>query len=194
MPVTDTTCADALTLLRGAGLGGLTDADPATWALVLNAAPRTVADQRTGRRTPLVDDRGVPVPLSPEDREVMPAAVQIATLGGRFVQAADLASAIQERREGDRAARRARIVADAQRHGPLLPEGLGDDVPAELAWRRAATAAVGAGATRAQAEAHAWRSIGRTPPQVGAGRDRSGAVRRLIAAGPSALEAAPRSA
>ena len=134
------------------------------------------------------------MPLSPEDREVMPAAVQIAILGGRFVQAADLASAIQERREGDRAARRARIVADAQRHGPLLPEGLGDDVPAELAWRRAATAAVGAGATRAQAEAHAWRSIGRTPPQVGAGRDRSGDVRRLIAAVPSALEAAPRSA
>ena len=72
-------------------------------------------------------------------------------------------------------ARISRIRADAAAHGPLVPDGLGHDVAAELAWRRAATAAVGAGATRAEAEARAWQTIGRTPPAPVGATDRSGA-------------------
>ena len=110
---------------------------------------------------------------------MLPAALTIASLGMHFIQAADLAATIQANREGDRATRNARIREDAQRNGALIPDGLGNDMTAELAWRRAATAAIGAGATRPQAEAHAWRTIGRTPPQV-TGRDRSADVRRLL--------------
>lgn len=168
MTVTETTCAQAIKLLREAGITGLGEARPATWAAVLNAAPRTVPADG-GRRVPMRDERGVPVPLAIRDEEVMPAAVQIATLGGRFVQAADIAAAVTERREGDAATRSARIQADAQAHGPLIPSGLGGDVAAELAWRRAASAAVASGASRQQAEAHAWRVIGRAPAQVTAG-------------------------
>lgn len=167
MTVTETTCAQVIKLLREAGITGLGEARPATWAAVLNAAPRTVQDG--DRRVPMRDERGVPVPLNIRDEEVMPAAVQIATLGGRFVQAADIAAAVTERREGDAATRSARIQADAQAHGPLIPSGLGGDVAAELAWRRAASAAVASGASRQQAEAHAWRVIGRAPAQVTAG-------------------------
>lgn len=79
---------------------------------------------------------------------------------------------------------RAFIAADVAQHGAWIPQGLADDVPAELAARRAFTAAIGGGATRAQAQAHAWRSIGRTPPALEAGRDRSSDVRALIASLP----------
>ena len=99
------------------------------------------------------------------------------------MQAADLAAAIQDRRHGDRQTRVARIRADAAAHGPLIPDGLGGDVAAELAWRRAATAAIGAGADRPRAEARAWAAIGRAPAALAPGADRSGDVRRLITAG-----------
>ena len=163
--VTPTTCKRALDLLRGAGINGLGDANPVTWADVLNAAPLTTTGDG-GRRTPVTRPDGTPVMLRPADGEVMPAAMRIATLGGRFVQAADLAAAVQEVRQGDRSARAARIRADADARGPLLPVGLGGDAGTELAWRRAATAAVGAGATRQRAEAHAWAVVGRTPPRA----------------------------
>lgn len=178
MTVTEKAVAQALTLLRDA-CGGLRDATPSTWAAILNAAPLTVTDAK-GQRTPVRGETGQGIPLNPGDDEVLPAALTIASLGMHFIQAADLAATIQANREGDRATRNARIRKDAQRHGALIPDGLGDDVPAELAWRKAATSAIGAGATRTQAEAHAWRTIGQQPPQV-TGRDRSGDVRRLLA-------------
>ena len=183
MTTTTQTLDRAIRLLRGAGINGLRDADPNVWALVLNAAPRTVTDQG-GRRTPMLDEHGTPVPLNPSDEEIMPAATHLATLGGQFVQAADLAAAVQARREGDRALRRARVADDVAQHGAWIPAGLADDVPAELAARRAFVAAIGGGATRVQAQAHAWRSIGRTPPELEAGRDRSADVRALIASLP----------
>ena len=183
MTVTAAACKRAIDFLRGAGVTGLASASPDVWASVLNAAPATVVDGR-GRRTPVTRPDGTTGMLRPEDHEVMPAATRIASVGSRFVQAADLAAAIQDRRHGSRQARIARIRADADAHGTLIPDGLGHDVAAELAWRRAATAAVGAGAPRAVAEAHAWEVIGRTPPATVTAADRSRDVRRLITVRP----------
>jgi hypothetical protein len=166
MTVTESVVADAIELLRTACVSGMRDATASTWAAILNASALTVTDEKTRERLPVCDERGIPVPLNPADREVMPAATRMATLGARFAQAADLAAAVQDLRAGDKATRNARIQADAQRHGLLLPEGLGADVDVEVAWRQAATAAIGAGATRDQAAAHAWRAVGRTPPAV----------------------------
>lgn len=70
-----------------------------------------------------------------------------------------------------RRARSERVRAEESARGVLIPDGLGDDAKAELAWRKAATAAVGRGASRPEAEALAWRTIGRRPPAVTAGRD-----------------------
>lgn len=70
-----------------------------------------------------------------------------------------------------RRARSERVRAEESARGALIPDGLGDDAKAELAWRKAATAAVGRGASRPEAEALAWRTIGRRPPAVTAGRD-----------------------
>ncbi len=70
-----------------------------------------------------------------------------------------------------RRARSERVRAEESARGALIPDGLGDDAKAELAWRKAATAAVGRGASRPEAEALAWRTIGRHPPAVTAGRD-----------------------
>lgn len=184
MTVTAAACEQAIRLLRGAGVTGLADASPDAWAAVLAAAPVTTTDGH-GRRTPATRRDGSTVMLHPEDREVLPAATRIASVGARFVQAADLAAAIQDRRHGDRQARAARIRADAAAHGPLIPDGLGGDVAAELAWRRAATAAIGAGRPRAEAKARAWRTIGRTPPALAPAADRSADVRGLITACPS---------
>jgi len=64
-----------------------------------------------------------------------------------------------------------RLRAEESARGALIPDGLGADAKAELAWRKAAIAAVGRGASRAEAEALAWRTIGRRPPAVTAGRD-----------------------
>lgn len=65
-----------------------------------------------------------------------------------------------------RRARSERVRAEEAARGMLIPDGLGGDAQAELAWRKAATAAVGRGASRAEAEARAWRAIGRRPPAV----------------------------
>jgi hypothetical protein len=70
-----------------------------------------------------------------------------------------------------RRARSDRVRAEESARGALIPDGLGDDAKAELAWRKAATAAVGRGASRPEAEVLAWRTIGRRPPAVTAGRD-----------------------
>ena len=70
-----------------------------------------------------------------------------------------------------RRARSERVRAEESARGALIPDGLGNDAKAELAWRKAATAAVGRGASRAEAEALAWRTIGRRPPAVTASRD-----------------------
>ena len=167
--ITETDALRGLEILRGAGIAGLRDAQPAVWAVIINAAPITVTT-RDGR-VPVTDERGQVVRLDPRPEEVAPAATRMASLGVTLPQAADLAAAIQDRREGDRATRAALIQADAERHGPLLPEGPTLEAMAELAWRRAATAAVGAGATREQAVAHAWRAIGRTAPALPAAGD-----------------------
>ena len=162
MSVTEQAVSRALTVLVGS-CTGLGQAKPAMWAVVLNASPFTASGPR-GERVPVCDERGVPIPLNPTDAEVMPAAMALATTGIRFIQASTLAVAIQKAREGDAATRAALVQADAQRHGPLIPDGLGGDVAAELAWRAAATSAIAAGASRKEAEAHAWRLIGRQPP------------------------------
>lgn len=70
-----------------------------------------------------------------------------------------------------RRARSERVRAEESARGALIPDGLGNDARAELAWRKAATAAVGRGASRPEAEALAWRTIGRRPPAVTRGRD-----------------------
>lgn len=70
-----------------------------------------------------------------------------------------------------RRARSERVRAEESARGALIPDRLGADARAELAWRKAAIAAVGRGASRAEAEALAWRTIGRRPPAVTAGRD-----------------------
>lgn len=70
-----------------------------------------------------------------------------------------------------RRARSERVRAEESARGALIPDRLGADAKAELAWRKAAIAAVGRGASRAEAEALAWRTIGRRPPAVTAGGD-----------------------
>ncbi len=70
-----------------------------------------------------------------------------------------------------RRARSERVRAEESARGALIPDRLGADAKAELAWRKAAIAAVGRGASRAEAEALAWRAIGRRPPAVTHGRD-----------------------
>ena len=70
-----------------------------------------------------------------------------------------------------RRARSERVRAEESARGALIPDRLGADAKAELAWRKAAIAAVGRGASRAEAEALAWRTIGRRPPAVTPGRD-----------------------
>lgn len=70
-----------------------------------------------------------------------------------------------------RRARSERVRAEESARGALIPDRLGADAKAELAWRKAAIAAVGRGASRAEAEALAWRAIGRRPPAVTRGRD-----------------------
>lgn len=75
-----------------------------------------------------------------------------------------------------RRARSERVRAEESARGALIPDGLGNDAKAELAWRKAAIAAVGRGASRAEAEVLAWRTIGRRPPAVTAGRDMLGGL------------------
>lgn len=70
-----------------------------------------------------------------------------------------------------RRARSERVRAEESARGALIPDRLGADAKVELAWRKAAIAAVGRGASRAEAEALAWRAIGRCPPAVTAGGD-----------------------
>lgn len=70
-----------------------------------------------------------------------------------------------------RRARSERVRAEESARGALIPDRLGADARAELAWRKAAIAAVGRGASRAEAEALAWRTIGRRPPAVTRGGD-----------------------
>lgn len=65
-----------------------------------------------------------------------------------------------------------RVRAEEAARGALRPDGLGDDPAAETAWRRAAVAAIGRGAPRAEAEAEAWRAT-RTRPAVPAVDDAS---------------------
>ncbi len=65
-----------------------------------------------------------------------------------------------------------RVRAEEDARGDLRPDGLGDDPAAETAWRRAAVAAIGRGAPRAEAEAEAWRAT-RTRPAVPAVDDAS---------------------
>lgn len=57
-----------------------------------------------------------------------------------------------------------RVRAEEDARGALMPAGLTGEPAVEAAWRRAALGAVGAGASREDAETHAWRAIGRTPP------------------------------
>lgn len=70
-----------------------------------------------------------------------------------------------------RRARSERVRAEEAANGALIPDGLGKDSRAELAWRKTAIAAVGRGASRPEAEALAWRAIGQRPPAVTSGRD-----------------------
>lgn len=82
-----------------------------------------------------------------------------------------------------RRARTERVTAEEQARGPLLPDG-GLDPAREIAWRRAAMDALGAGAPRDRAEAAGWAAIGSEPPPPGlpvsaeSGRDRA---RRMAA-------------
>ena len=99
-----------------------------------------------------------------------------------------------------RRARSERVRAEESARGALIPDGLGNDAKAELAWRKAATAAVGRGASRPEAEALAWRTVGLRPPAVTRGRDvlggltgpdRAREVLRRLKTRPGAATAAP---
>lgn len=59
---------------------------------------------------------------------------------------------------------RAERISKAENEKPVLPEGLEDEPTVERRWINAAKAHIRAGTPRAQAEARAWASIGRTPP------------------------------
>ena len=63
-----------------------------------------------------------------------------------------------------RAMRGQRIRDELDARGNLLPDGLGDEPALEARWRKESLRALGQGATREQAAAHAWQSIGMTPP------------------------------
>ncbi|MUP49250.1 hypothetical protein C3L57_08670, partial [Veillonellaceae bacterium M2-8] len=59
---------------------------------------------------------------------------------------------------------RAERISKAENEKLVLPEGLEDEPTVERRWINAAKAHIRAGMPRAQAEARAWASIGRTPP------------------------------
>lgn len=65
---------------------------------------------------------------------------------------------------GCRALRGARIYEEEQRRGHVVPQSLGDTPDLEVRWRREALRQIGMGATRDQASAAAWKSIGMDPP------------------------------
>lgn len=58
---------------------------------------------------------------------------------------------------------RARIETAVRMGLPGTPDELADDPAAWVAWRKAQIAAVKAGCDALQAEARAWRALGRTP-------------------------------
>lgn len=55
-------------------------------------------------------------------------------------------------------------IKNAERISPVLPEGLEDEPIVERRWINVAKENIRAGMPRGQAEARAWRAIGRTPP------------------------------
>lgn len=55
-------------------------------------------------------------------------------------------------------------IKNAERISPVLPEGLEDEPIVERRWIDVAKENIRAGMPRGQAEARAWRAIGRTPP------------------------------
>ena len=59
---------------------------------------------------------------------------------------------------------RAERISKAENIRPVLPEGLEDEPTVERRWINTAKDNIRAGMPRAQAEARAWASIGRTPP------------------------------
>lgn len=59
---------------------------------------------------------------------------------------------------------RAERISKAEQESPVLPEGLEDEPTVERRWINYAKDNIRAGMPRAQAEANAWESIGRTPP------------------------------
>lgn len=59
--------------------------------------------------------------------------------------------------------RKQRIAQVLENRTPI-PDGLGDEPHLEIAWQKRLLRAVGDGEPLDEAEATAWRSIGRTPP------------------------------
>lgn len=59
---------------------------------------------------------------------------------------------------------RAERISKAENTRPVLPEGLEDEPIVERRWINVAKENIRAGMPRGQAEARAWRAIGRTPP------------------------------
>lgn len=55
-------------------------------------------------------------------------------------------------------------IRRAEQESPVLPEGLEDEPTVERRWINTAKDNIRAGMPRGQAEARAWRAIGRTPP------------------------------
>ena len=84
---------------------------------------------------------------------------------GQFLTPGDWLKAIRDLNAGDLEANRERLRREIGANGHFVTEGIED--PAEdVAWRQAATQAFMGGASRSQAEAHAWQSIGQSPPAI----------------------------
>lgn len=84
---------------------------------------------------------------------------------GQFLTPGDWLKAIRELNFGDLEANRDRLRREIGTNGHFVAEGI--ENPAEdVAWRQSATKAFMDGATREQAEAHAWAVIGQSPPAI----------------------------
>lgn len=84
---------------------------------------------------------------------------------GQFITPGDWLQAIRTLTEGDLDAARQRLRTEIQHHGPFVPVGI-EDPREDVRWRQAAVTAYMRGASREDAEAEAYRVVGRPTPEL----------------------------